>query len=220
METLLGKLFWNVEHYVKESKTNASEPFKNLHSRISSLGKQSNTGWSGMIIMKDNQVLRAKLRVIGEKLDSAGVCWALFAGAAASCYGSKRDVTDLDVLVKEEDFGKTREALKGIVGLDVAGCLKLNVADGAYSFFMDEEMVERIKLKQLLSVNVPVVPVEDNILFKAILQRGEAENKFDVEDIRDMVNHEKIDAAYLKRRMEKYGAEERVTLLLNNLGVF
>ncbi len=173
-----------------------------------------------MIIMKGKQVLRAKLRVIGEKLDSVGVCWALFAGAVASCYSSKRDVTDLDVLVKEEDLGKTREALKSIVGLDVAGCLKLNVAGGVYSFLMDEEMVERIKLKPLFSVNVPVVPVEDNILFKAILQRGEAENKFDVEDIRDMVNHKKIDAAYLKRRMKKYGAEERVTPLLDNLGVF
>src|SRR4030066_500209 len=172
-----------------------------------------------MIAMEDNKALKAELLVIRDRLDSAGVCWALFAGAAASCYGSKRDVTDFDVLVKEEDFGKTREALKGIVGLDVAGCLKLNVEGGVYSFFMDEEMVERIKLKQLLSVNVPVVPVEDNILFKAILQRGEAENKFDVEDIRDMVNHEKIDAAYLKRRMEKYGAEERVTRLLNNLDV-
>jgi predicted nucleotidyltransferase len=95
--------------------------------------------------------------------------------------------------------------LNGVVGLDVAGCLKLNGAGGVYSFFMNEGMVERIKLKPLLSVNVPVVPVEDNILFKAILQRREAENKFDVEDIRDMVNYEKIDAAYLKRRMKKYG---------------
>lgn len=76
--------------------------------------------------------------------------------------------------------------MNGVVGLDVAGCLKLNVAGGVYSFFMNEGMVERIKLKPLLSVNVPVVPVEDNILFKAILQRREAENKFDVEDIRDM----------------------------------
>jgi predicted nucleotidyltransferase len=158
-----------------------------------------------MIAMEDNKALKAELLVIRDRLDSAGVCWALFAGAAAACYGSKRDVTDLDVLVKEEDLGKAWEALNGVVSLDVAGCLKLNGAGGVYSFFMDEEMVERIKLKPLLSVNVPVVPVEDNILFKAILQRGEAENKFDVEDIRDMVNHEKIDAAYLKRRMKKYG---------------
>ncbi len=81
-------------------------------------------------------------------------------------------------------------------------------------------MAERIKLKPLLSVNVPVVPVEDNILFKAILQRGGAENKFDVEDIRDRVNHEKIDTAYLKRRMKKYEAEERALPLLKELGVF
>ena len=64
---------------------------------------------------------------------------------------------------------------------------------------------------------VPVVPVEDNILFKAILQRGKTESKFDVEDIRDMVKHEKINVAYLNERMKKYGAEERVLLLLKNL---
>jgi len=156
-----------------------------------------------MIAIEDNKALKAELFVIRARLDSAGVCWALFAGAAASCCSSKRDVTDLDVLVEEEDLGKARKALKSVVGLDVAGCLKLNVASGVYSFFMDEELVERIKLKLLLGVNVPVVPVEDNILFKAILQRGEAENKFDVEDIREMVNHEKIDTAYLKRRMQK-----------------
>ncbi len=75
-------------------------------------------------------------------------------------------------------------------------------------------MAERIKLKLLSGVNIPVLLVQDNILFKAILQRGEAENKFDVEDIRDRGNHEKIDTAYLKRRMKKYRAEERVLPLL------
>jgi hypothetical protein len=59
-----------------------------------------------MITMEDNKALKAELLVIRDRLDSAGVCWALFAGATASCYGSKRDVTDLDVLVKEEDLGR------------------------------------------------------------------------------------------------------------------
>lgn len=169
--------------------------------------------------MKDKEALKAKLFVIKDRLGSAGVCWALFAGTAAACYGSGRDVTDLDILVKEEDLGKAREALNGVVGLDVAGYLKLNVVGGIYFFFMDEEMVEQITLKPLFGMVVPVVPVEDNILFKAILQRGKAENKFDVEDIRDMVKHEKIDTAYLKRRMKKYRAEERVLPLLKNLDV-
>ena len=55
--------------------------------------------------MEDNKALKAELLVIRDRLDSAGVCWALFAGLAF-CYCSKRDVTDLDVLVKEEELGR------------------------------------------------------------------------------------------------------------------
>ena len=88
-----------------------------------------------MIPMDDNKALKAELLVIGDKPDSAGVCWALFAGAAVSGYGSKRDVTDFHVLVKEEDLGKAREALKRVAVLDVAGSLKLNVAGSLFFLY-------------------------------------------------------------------------------------
>jgi hypothetical protein len=87
-----------------------------------------------MIPMEDNKALKAELLVIRDKPDSAGVCWALFTGAAASGYSSRRDVTDLYVLVKE-DFGKARKALKRVVNLDVAGSLKLNVAGSLFFLY-------------------------------------------------------------------------------------
>jgi hypothetical protein len=78
-------------------------------------------------------------------------------------------------------------------------------------------MMERINWKQLLHVKVPVMSVEDNIVFKMILQRSEERGKHDVEDIRSMVAHEKIDLEYLVERIRKCHAAKRVNLLLRSI---
>ena len=77
--------------------------------------------------------------------------------------------------------------------------------------------MKRAQRKQLFSVSVPVISVEDNIVFKAILQRGKEEGKHDVEHIKDMVKHEKIDLEYLRDRIQQCHADKRVTSLLKTL---
>lgn len=57
-------------------------------------------------------------------------------------------------------------------------------------------MIEKINWKELFGVRVPVTSVEDNIVLKAILQRGEEEGKHDVGDIRSLAAHEKMDIKY------------------------
>jgi predicted nucleotidyltransferase len=59
--------------------------------------------------------------------------------------------------------------------------------------------------------------VEDNIVLKAILQRGEDEEKHDIEDIKSMIAHEKLDWQYLKERIQNCQAERRVSTLLKSL---
>lgn len=44
-------------------------------------------------------------------------------------------------------------------------------------------MAERIRWKQHFGVTVPVIPAENNIIFKAILRRGKEEGKHDIEVI-------------------------------------
>jgi hypothetical protein len=169
-------------------------------------------------LQKDHQ-LGLKLSAIKDRLQKVGVKWAIFAGAAASCYGSRRQVTDIDILVRAADFEKAKAALKNLntEGFDIAPDGEINTSAGVYRFLMDNEMIERTRWMQLLGVKVPVTPVEDNIIFKAILQRGEEEGKHDVEDIRFMINYEKIDLGYLRSRIRKSHAEKRVNPLLKSM---
>lgn len=162
------------------------------------------------------KTVAAKLSVVKARLDDAGVCWAIFAGAAAHCYGSTIEVTDIDVLVASDDFEKAKTALKGVSleGFDFGAGGTIPTPQGVCSFFLDEEATKRIQCKQFLGVDVPVISVEDNILFKAILQRGAEESKHDVEHIRDMVKHERIDIEYLRKRIRQCNAEKRVITLL------
>jgi predicted nucleotidyltransferase len=66
--------------------------------------------------------------------------------------------------------------LKNVEGFDIVTDLKINTNQGICLFFMDKEMVEKTKWKKLFGLSVPVMPVEDNIVFKVILQRGEKQS--------------------------------------------
>ncbi len=171
-----------------------------------------------MLILRD-EASRFKLSTVKDRLVKADVPWLIFAGAAAYCYGSKRKVTDFDILVKSADLEKVTSDLKSIEGVDVVADLEIRTNQGICHFFMDDEMIERTRWKQLFGIAVPVIPVEDNILFKAILQRGEAQGKRDIEDIQQMVANEKLDLEYLESRIQGYRAEKRVRPLLKRLGI-
>jgi hypothetical protein len=165
------------------------------------------------------KTVAAKLSVVKARLDDSGVHWAVFAGAAAHCYGSTIEVTDIDILVANDDLEKVKAALKALdlEGFDFGAGGTIPTPQGVCRFFLDEEAIRRIQCKQFLGVDVPIISVEDNILFKAILQRGEGEGKHDVEHIRDMIKHERIDLEYLRKRVRQCNAESRVSPLLKTL---
>jgi hypothetical protein len=168
---------------------------------------------------KGNEATHSKLLTIKRRLHQAGVEWIIFAGAAASCYGSKREITDIDLLVRCDDLEKARTALKDIdlKGFDVGCGAEIRTAQGTCLFFLDDKMIQRASWRQLFDVVVPVMSVEDNIILKAILQRGEDKGKHDIEDIKSMIAHEKIDSQYLIERIEKCQAEKRTKQLLKSL---
>lgn len=164
--------------------------------------------------MQRHEALRLKLSIIEKRLKKAGVRWVVFAGAAAHCYGSRREMTDIDILVKAVDLEKAKTALKDIENLDIVADLEISTSQGVCRFFMDDEMITRTRWMQLLGVTVPVIPVEDNIVFKAILQREENQGKHDIEDIKCMTKNEKINLEYLEKRIRKCQAERRAKPLL------
>jgi hypothetical protein len=166
-----------------------------------------------------NRIMRAKLSVIKDRFERAGVHWVIFAGAAASCYGGTRKITDIDILVRSEDLDNAKAALENIDarGFDVGGGGEIKTDLETCEFFLDEEMIGRINWKQLFGVRVPIISVEDNIVLKAILQRGEELGKHDVEDIKSMMTHEKLDLEYIRKRIMRCKAEKRVKPLLQSL---
>jgi hypothetical protein len=171
--------------------------------------------------LQDTERTRLTLSAIKDRLEKAGIPWVVFAGAAAHCYGSKRKITDVDILIKCEDLKDAKTALRDIdtEGFDVGCGAKILTPQGICFFFLDKEMIEKTGWKLLCGVMVPVMSVEDNIVLKAILQRGKEEGKHDVKDIQAMIKHEKIDREYLKRRIRKCRAEKRVIPLLHSLNV-
>lgn len=155
---------------------------------------------------------------VARRLERAGVAWAVFAGAAAAAYGSKRPLTDVDILVplaqgtrvaslfpgaavvRQED-GRVR-SIK-LPEVDMIAGLTMFDADGAYTIDLDHEMAARRTLHEIAGVSVPVIPAEDNILLKAVWGRGAEEGKHDWEDVRAMLAHVDVDWEYLRWRAER-----------------
>ena len=77
------------------------------------------------------------------RLKGAGVRWVVFAGAAVYCYGSKRKVTDIDILVKGVDLEKAEAVLRDVEGVDVVVDLKINVDGETCLFLVNDEMEEK-----------------------------------------------------------------------------
>jgi predicted nucleotidyltransferase len=132
---------------------------------------------------------------------------------------SPRRVTDIDILVRSQDLKEARSALEGlnVEGFDVGKGAEMKIGRAVCRFFLEEIPAERIQRRELFGIEVPVIPVEDNIIFKAFLQRGKEEGKHDIEDIHQMIKHEKTDVEYLRERMQKCGCEERVKPILQTL---
>jgi hypothetical protein len=163
------------------------------------------------------------LSEVGARLDSAGVEWAVFAGAAAAAYGSGRLVTDVDILVPasagerlatlfpegavwgDDDAGNLGARVPGITlpGIDILAGLSQRTASLSYDIDLDEEMISRRTHHGIAGVSAPVIPPEDNILLKAIWRRGPEQGKHDLEDVQAMLaNLPTIDWDYLRWRLD------------------
>jgi len=178
---------------------------------------------------------QAILETIARRLDAVGISWAVFAGAATSLYGAERPVTDVDILIRGQDAEQV-VALLPEATVDWRGGQVCKVAWGEvelvpdpvlaaeghhYPFLMDEEMLRRRRWLELWGLRVPVLSPEDNIVFKAILQRGPEQGKHDLEDVEAVVGslQGELDLDYLRRRAATCGAEERVRAGLGRLGL-
>ena len=83
---------------------------------------------------------------------------------------------------------------------------------------LDAEMTARLTRHEIAGVSVPVIPPEDNILFKAILGRGPEVGKHDWEDVEAMMAYlPSLDWEYLRWRAELCLPKERAGRILERL---
>ena len=187
--------------------------------------------------MMEHAPLTTLLRQAAARLDASGLPWCVFAGAAATCYGVQRHVTDIDIALLSEDTarilalfpdGQPKPAKHpGEYSLDVGpvelwwGTLLLQGGERLYPVAFDEPMRRRVTRQRVLGIDVPVSAPEDIIAFKAILQRGPEQGKHDLEDIQAIAQTlgSRLDLDYLKERARACQALERVQGCLQRLGV-
>jgi hypothetical protein len=159
------------------------------------------------------------------------------AGAAATRYGVTRQITDIDILICADDSERILALFPeghpkppkhaGEYALNLGplelwwGTLFLNGDGQFYAFISDDHLLKRITRQPIAGVSVPIMPAEDIILFKAILQRGPAQHKHDLEDIQAMREQlgQRLDLVYMKERAIACGALERVRPCLQRLGI-
>jgi hypothetical protein len=174
------------------------------------------------------------LEEVARRLDSAGVTWAVFAGAAAAVYGATRPLTDVDILIPAPEGarvaalfpeGRVERRADGTVpsiqlpGFDLLAGLAWHDADATYGTLdLDAERAARLQRHEVAGVTVPVIPPEDNILLKAMWGRGPEVGKHDWEDVEAMMAHlPALDWEYLRRRASACGPRHRTEPVLARL---
>ncbi len=160
---------------------------------------------------------------VAERLDRAGVPWAVFAGAAASAYGAARPLTDVDILVpaaRGEEvaalFSQGQVKHHGaLLGVELPG---VDILAGLNELDLDEPMAARLRRHEIAGVSAPVIPPEDNILLKGMFGRGAEQGKHDWEDVEAMLAHlPALDWAYLHWRAESFEPRQKVENVLARL---
>jgi hypothetical protein len=187
--------------------------------------------------MMDNSSLADLLRQVAARLDASGIPWSVFSGAAATCYGVQRPITDIDISLQSEDTARILALFPdgqpkptkhpGEYALDFGpveiwwGTLFLKGGERLYAVPFDEPMRRRITRQTILGIDVPVCAPEDIIVLKAILQRGPEQGKHDHEDIQAIAQTlgNRLDLDYLQERASACDALARVRVCLQQLEI-
>ena len=166
-----------------------------------------------------------RLEEIARRLDRAGITWAVFAGAAASVYGSTRPLTDVDILVPSVEGDRVaalfpeaqvkRREDGAVQWVQLPGC---DILAGLTIMDLDAQMAARLQRHTIAGIVVPVIPPEDNILLKAVWGRGAEVGKHDWEDVQAMMAHlPALDWEYLRWRADACAPRSRTEPVLERL---
>lgn len=178
-------------------------------------------------------LIAGNLGVVQRLLDGEGLTWAVCAGAAAHLYGNRRPIQDVDVLVapgRLPDVARLLQSQNKVVQFDGQRILwrgikffdDLSIRRGpvTHPFTIDEAMRGRIRRLPLLGSIVPVLPPEDVVLHKLVLNRGAEQGKHDKVDALGVAKRQQLERTYLVERatiMKLNGSTETLLAEIANL---
>jgi hypothetical protein len=159
------------------------------------------------------------------QLNTAQIRYGIYAGAYVSIVTSNRLAKDVDFLVADEDFPKVKTLFsdssekqidittflypQGNKKIELMTMAWYNFGDSHYSFRLTDLAWKHTSVLECKGIQVRLCNPVETILLKAMLQRGEKENKHDLEDIEDLLKVVTVDQAYLNERLLEVNADER-----------
>jgi len=137
------------------------------------------------------------LSYLGEKLNSAGILWAVGASIVLNQYGLVEKPNDIDILVDIDDIKKADEILKGLgmkkpieegessiystkyfyeyvvngIDVDIMAGFAINFNEDAYEFSFDKKAITAVK--KINGVDIPLTSLEDWYVLYQLMQNRE-----------------------------------------------
>jgi DNA polymerase elongation subunit (family B) len=191
--------------------------------------------------MKLNKELLKTIEILVETIPK-NIKWGFRDGTAAFFYGSGREPTDLDICTNNYGIQKISEILnefllksaekisKNIFEIYIAK-FKVNeyeievysessiiIDSKVHPKSIDEEQLKRIRKIKIKNIEIPLLSPEDVIASKALTQRGKEVGKYDIDDVKAILESQKIDWKYLEERAKRMKGYDRIFGLLRYLG--
>lgn len=159
-----------------------------------------------------------------ETLNRRRIRYGIYFGSYMFIATGRRVLSDIDVLVADEDIPKIKKLFFSCERVERQRCLYLypgtekkieivsrsviHIGGAQYRFKLTDLAWRHTREIQVYGCWVRLCNPVDTILFKAILQRNEAQGKYDFSDIEALLEGDAIDAQYLEQRIEESSFNE------------
>jgi hypothetical protein len=163
-------------------------------------------------------------------LNEASIPFAIAGSGCLYLFGNERVPNDIDFFLPDDQhdradqvFGVTSFTHRSNVNrtrnsnpandhaMQLTSQIVYTIDEKEYPVVLTEHVLSHRPSVDAQGQRIYLLPVEDVLLDKAMLQRGPESGKHDIEDIRNFLQlHPDIDRDYLKERIRQLGAEKRV----------
>jgi len=165
---------------------------------------------------------------VAKKLNDAHIDWMIGGSGCLFLLGNKRFPGDVDIFIPDDQHDKVDQIfeIKSYTHQSSAGPVRNSNFGGGhdiqftshveynfdkhYEYKITGPVISKIISFKYDEIVLYLLPPEDSILIKALLQRGASEGKSDLEDIKNFTDIYELDRLYLNDRIKELGAEKRV----------